>query len=203
MEETLKNIIDKVAALYIRYGIKSVTMDDVARHLGISKKTLYTYVKDKNELVKLVVESQIKEHSCQDKEMKSLNLSALEEMLSVFKKVSVLLQNINPSYQYDLGKYYPQLREKFMAFKKEQLFNNIKGNLVKGKKEGIYRQELNENIIARMNTDRNIAMFAEGDDQQVWFTKETFKEVFFYHMHAIINENGRNELKQKNFFQNS
>jgi len=193
MEETRKNIIKKVGILYQRYGIKSVTMDDVARHLGISKKTLYTYFKDKNELVQLIVDSQIEVHLHQDNQLKSLKLSALEEMLVVFKTVSEILQNTNPSYQYDLIKYFPQLNDKFMSFKKKQLYKNIKENLIKGKKEGIYRKELNENIIAKMNTDRNIAMFAEGDEQQ-WFTKETFKEVFFYHMHAIINENGRKEL---------
>jgi len=202
MEDARKNIIEKVGALYMRYGIKSVTMDDVARHLGISKKTLYTYVKDKNELVQLIVDSQIQEHISQDNHLASLNLSALEEMLVVFKTVSEILQNLNPSYQYDLIKYYPQLNDKFMKFKEKQLYKNIRENLIKGKKEGIYRKEINEDIIAKMNTDRNIAMFAEGDDQK-WFKKETFKEVFFYHMHAIINENGRNELKQKNFFQNT
>ncbi|NOR88226.1 MAG: TetR family transcriptional regulator [Bacteroidales bacterium] len=203
MEETLKNIIEKVTALYLRYGIKSVTMDDVARHLGVSKKTLYTYVKDKNELVERVVDGQIEEHINQDTQLKSQNLSALQEMLLVFKKVSELLQEINPSYQYDLNKYYPQLCDKFMGFKKGQLYQNIRENLIKGKKEGIYRKEINEDIIAKMNTDRNMAMFSESDDHHAWFNKETFKEVFFYHMHAIINDHGRNELKQQNFFQNT
>ena len=202
MDDTRKNLVEKVGLLYLRYGIKSVTMDDVARHLGISKKTLYSIVKDKNELVSLTVQGQIEEHKQQDKELKALNLSALDEMLIVFKTVSEILQNLNPSYQYDLNKYYPHLCNQFMSFKKEQLYNNIRENLIQGKKEGIYRQELNENIIARMNTDRNIAMFGESDELHTWFTKETFKEVFFYHMHAILNENGRNKLKQKNFFQN-
>ena len=203
MEETLNKIIEKVTSLYLRYGIKSVTMDDVARHLGVSKKTLYTYVKDKKELVERVVDGQIEEHICQDAQLKSQNLSAIQEMLLVFKKVSEVLQNMNPSYQYDLNKYYPQLCDKFLGFKKEQLYKNIRENLIKGKKEGIYRKEINEDIIAKMNTDKNMAMFSENDDKELWFKKETFKEVFFYHMHAIINENGRHELKQKNFFQNA
>ncbi len=203
MEETLQNILEKVGGLYQRYGIKSVTMDDVARNLGISKKTLYTYVKDKNELVQLIVDGQIENHKQQDDELRALNVSALEEMLVVFKWVSEILNNLNPSYQYDLNKYYPHLSDKFMNFKKEQLFNNIKENLIKGKDEGIYRKEINEEIIARMNTDRNISMFSRNEEIQNWHTKETFQEIFLYHMHAIINDKGRELLKQKNFFQNT
>ena len=203
MDDARKNLIEKVGALYHSYGVRSVTMDDVAHHLGISKKTLYSLVKDKNELVTLVVDSQIEMHRQQDEELKSMNVSALEEMLVVFEKVTELLQSYNPSYQYDLNKYYPQLSNKFLNFKQEQLFNNIKGNLMKGKKEGIYREEMNVDIIARMNTDKNISMFRSNEEAHNWHTKETFQEIFLYHIHAILNDEGRELLKQKNFFQNT
>ena len=203
MDDAQKNLIEKVGALYHSYGVRSVTMDDVAHHLGISKKTLYSLVKDKNELVRLVVDAQIEMHRQDDEELKKMNVSALEEMLVVFKKVTELLQSFNPSYQYDLNKYYPQLSSKFLNFKQEQLFNNIKGNLIKGKNEGIYREEMNVDIIARMNTDRNISMFRSNEESHNWHTKEIFQEIFLYHIHAILNDKGRELLKQKNFFQNT
>jgi AcrR family transcriptional regulator len=201
MDEKLNNIIKEVGSLYLKYGIKSVTMDDVARHLGISKKTLYTYVKDKNELVRLTVEAQIAEHETLYEQMDSANVKALDEVYTVFIKVGQVFQELNPSYQYDLHKYYPQLCKEFMGFKKKQLFNSIKANLLKGIKEGVYRKEINVDIIAHMQVSHHV--MDENEDENPWFNKETFEEVFLYHMHAILNEKGREELLKKNFFKNN
>lgn len=199
MDEAQNVLIKKVGALYQKYGIRSVTMDDVAKNLGISKKTLYSMVKDKNELVEKVVDGQLEFQKQEDDNFKELNQNAFEEMLFVFKAVSTLLRKMNPSYHYDLNKYYPHLCDKFMTSKRNHLYNNIKQNLIKGKKEGIYREEINVDIIAKMNTDLNISMMNKGDDSIPWFTTETFQEIFLYHIHAILNDKGRELLKQKQF----
>jgi AcrR family transcriptional regulator len=203
MSEEQKKLVEKVSALYLTYGIRSVTMDDVAKHLGISKKTLYAIVKDKDQLVRLVVDSQIEIHEQQDNELKKKNISALEEMLFVFKRVSELLRNMNPSYQYDMNKYYPDLSSEFINFKEKQLYNNIKENLKKGKREGIYRQEINVEIIARMNSERNLYMFRNNENMQSWITHDSFQEIFLYHIHAILNDKGRQLLKQIDLFNNN
>jgi len=203
MKDRRIEIAEKVCKLYRNYGIKSVTMDDVAHHLGISKKTLYAIVKDKDQLVRLVVDSQIEIHERQDNEVKKKNISALEEMLFVFKWVSELLRNMNPSYQYDMNKYYPDLSSEFINFKEKQLYNNIKENLKKGKREGIYRQEINVEIIARMNSERNLSMFRNNENMQSWITHDSFQEIFLYHIHAILNDKGRQLLKQIDLFNNN
>ena len=203
MSKEQKKLIEKVSALYLTYGIKSVTMDDVAKHLGISKKTLYTIVKDKDQLVKLVVDNQIEIHKKQDKELKKKKIGALEEMLVVYKWVSELLRNMNPGYQYDLNKYYPDLSLKFISFKEKQLYNNIKENLIKGKKEGFYRQEIKEEIIAQMNSERNLSMYRNNENMQSWITHDSFQEIFLYHIHAILNDKGRQLLKQIDLFNNN
>ena len=203
MSEEQKKLVEKVSALYLTYGIRSVTMDDVAKHLGISKKTLYAIVKDKDQLVRLVVDSQIEIHKRQDNDLKTKNISALEEMLFVFKWVSELLRNMNPSYQYDMNKYYPDLSSEFINFKEKQLYDNIKENLRKGKREGIYRQEINVEIIARMNSERNLSMFRNNENMQSWITHDSFQEIFLYHIHAILNDKGRQLLKQIDLFNNN
>ena len=203
MSEEQKKIVEKVSVLYLTYGIRSVTMDDVAKHLGISKKTLYAIVKDKDQLVRLVVDDQIEMHKQQDRVLKEKNISALEEMLVVFKWVSELLRNMNPSYQYDMNKYYPELSLEFINFKQRQLFNSIKENLKKGKEEGIYRQEIDDEIIARMNSERNLSMFRNNENIQNWITHDSFQEIFLYHIHAILNNNGRELLKQIDLFNNN
>lgn len=204
METPLHNIIEKVGAMFIRYGIKSVTMDDIARHLGISKKTIYSYVKDKNELVELVVNDQVTKHLDASAFPEDTKLSALDELLQVYKNAREMLMNTNPSYQYDLNKYYPQLCAKYSSFKKEHLFEKIKNNLIKGKNEGIYRAEINEDIIAHMHASRSFyADESSADDIALLMTPEAFRELFIYHMHAVLNGKGLELLKQKNFFQYS
>ena len=157
-------------------------------------------MKDKEELVLLTVEAQIEEHENLYKKMATANVKALDELYTVFIKVGQVFQELNPSYQYDLHKYYPQLCKQFMSFKKKQLFNSIKANLLKGIKEGVYRKEINVDIIAQMQVSHHV--IDENEEENLWFNKETFEEVFLYHMHAILNEKGREELSKKNFFQN-
>lgn len=204
MDENIKNIIAKVSELYHQYGIKSVTMDDVSRHLGISKKTLYSYVKDKKELVELTIEAQLQRHKEMEKDLCERNLGALEEMHIVYSVARELIQKLNPSYQYDLQKYYPALCDKFSSFKKDNLYNKIKDNLIKGKMEGIYRADINEEVISRMLASQHSAMSnMKSEDIRFFSGKETFEELFKYHIYAVLNDDGRELLKQRNFFQNS
>lgn len=204
MEENIKNIIAKVSELYHQYGIKSVTMDDVSRHLGISKKTLYFYVKDKKELVEMTIETQLQRHKKMEKELCEQNLGALEEMHIVYGVARELMRKMNPSYQYDLKKYYPMLCDRLSSFRKDHLYNKVKDNLLKGKREGIYRADIDEEVISRMLASQNNAMTnMKSEDIMFFSSKETFEELFKYHIHAILNDKGRELLKQRNFFQNS
>src|ERR1035437_2884162 len=109
MNEELKNLLSKVRCLYMKYGIKSVTMDDVARELGISKKTLYQYVNDKNELVQKVVEMELDDKAEGFSKMNCSGLNAIEELFEVHKMIRQMLKDYNPSTEYDLRKYYPEL----------------------------------------------------------------------------------------------
>ena len=83
MNSELENILEKVAALYMKYGVKSITMDDVARELGISKKTLYQYVENKNELVEKVVDYVLNKKDCEFKMISEKEMNAIEKLLEV------------------------------------------------------------------------------------------------------------------------
>jgi len=204
MEATLGNIIIKVGELYRQYGIKSVTMDDVSRHLGISKKTLYSHVKDKRELVELTIKAQLDQHKQMEEDLRIKNLGALDELQVVYHVAREVLRGMNPSYQYDLRKYYPFLCDKLMGFKKDHLYNKIKDNLIKGKEEGIYRAELDEEVIARMHAAQQMSLSNSSNEDLLYFSgQRIFEELFIYHVNAILNNNGRELLKQRNFFQNN
>jgi len=182
----------------MKYGIKSVTMDDVARELGISKKTLYQYVNDKNELVQKVVEMEIGEKGEHFLKMRSTELNAIEELFEVNKMVRQMLKDYNPATEYDLRKYYPELYTNLIKVRRDRIYNNILSNLMKGKKEGLYRAELNEELIAKLQLSRVESAFDDKIfSQEELLSPKLFYEMFVYHIRGIANERGLKVLEQK------
>lgn len=190
MEENRKNILSKVAELYQKYGIKSVTMDDVARELSISKKTLYQYFSDKTDLVKKFVVEFLdnRPHAtcCFDE-----NINAIEELMFVNKHVNQMLKDYNPSMFFDLKKYYPEIHFASIKKRRDKIYESILANLKKGKAEGIYRDDMIEDIIARLHMSRIDSLI-----ENKYFTIEEFtspqftNEIFTYHIRGIANEKG-------------
>lgn len=197
MEDKRQEVVDKVRTLYSEYGIRSVTMDDVVRELGISKKTLYQYFNDKSELVSAVLEcersSRMKEYT---NALKNVS-NAIEEMLRYYDLQKNMIKEHNPSMMYDLKKYYPKIHNEFLEKKRKVIFESVIGNLKRGKTEGLYRTELDEEIVARLNLMRiealiNIGIFSNEEMMMPNF----FKELFTYHMYGIVSEKGRKMLEQ-------
>jgi len=194
MKET--EIITQVAKLYNKYGIKSVTMDDVARELGISKKTLYDYFSDKSSLVKAVIDYLIEEKITFFSSQKKGKENAVEELLFIFRFYLNTVREFNPSFEFDLKKYYPQIYAEVKERKRRGILENTLANLKRGKKEGFFRQELNEDFIARLYVLR-IESLQESDlfTQEEIFSQELFVEMFFYHLYGVLNEKGLDYLK--------
>jgi len=192
------HILEQVGKLYHRYGIKSVTMDDVATHLGISKKTIYDFFSDKEDLVKQVLMFE-HDHRCgflnaiEDKKF-----NAIEELFEVYKMINTMFRESNPSMEYDIRKYYPNLFLKIREIRRKQMFESVHNNLNKGKKEGLYRKELNSKIIAKLHVFRTENLF----DNDMFTLEELtsfimFHEIFVYHLHGILSHEGRS------FFENN
>jgi AcrR family transcriptional regulator len=198
MHEDLIHILTKVKSLYSKYGIKSVTMDDVSRELGISKKTLYQFVKDKTELVEKIVELEIEKYGCFFETLHTKNLNAIEELFEVQKIVTKMLREHNPSQDYDLRKYYPEQFAKVQNVKRERMYENILLNLKKGKVEGLYRSEIDEEIIAKIQLLRIETSFdTEIFTMEEIMSTKVFYEIFIYHIRGIANEKGIALLEKK------
>ncbi len=194
-----KTILNQVFPLYQRYGIKSVTMDDVAKHLGISKKTLYEFFIDKEDLIKQVLmqDYDLKLHSFLKIEQKNLN--SIEELFEVYKMITEIFKDYNPSVEYDVKKYYPSLFIQLREVKRTRMFELSKKNMEKGKRDGFFRSELNVSLIARLHVFRVENLLGSG-----LFTVEeltsfrTFHELFVYHLYGILSQRGR-EYMDVNF----
>lgn len=192
------SILEQVARLYHRYGIKSVTMDDVAKHLGISKKTIYDYFSDKEDLVSQVL---LYEH---DQNCVFLNLisdkeqNAIESLFGVYKMINMMLKDYNPSMVYDVRKYYPNLFNKIREIRRKRMYESVFDNLNQGKKEGLYRKELNSKIIAKLHVFRTESLFdTDMFTQEELTSLKMFHEIFVYHLNGILSQQGRT------FFENN
>lgn len=198
MNEDLKNILLKVRELYMRYGIKSITMDDVASHLGISKKTLYQHVTDKDDLVGKVIELDIENQNIEMACVREGKLNAIETLLMVSKMINHRLKKINPATEYDLKKYYPQHYQRLSKARRERMYRDIVANIQKGKEEGLYRKELDADVIGKLQVSRIENMVDNeffGIDE--FTSPRFFHEIFVYHIRGIANEKGIRFLEKK------
>jgi TetR/AcrR family transcriptional regulator, cholesterol catabolism regulator len=154
-----ERILMKASDLFMRYGIRSVSMDDIALELGMSKKTLYQYYVDKDELVYAVVNDIIikNEYDCDEDCRTSEN--AIEEIFKAMEMVEEMFRNMNPSVLYDMQKYHPATFTRFQKHKNEYLYNIIRQNLERGISEELYRAEINLDIISRFRVESMMLPF--------------------------------------------
>ncbi|MBU8893643.1 MAG: TetR/AcrR family transcriptional regulator [Bacteroidales bacterium] len=197
MNKELENILDKVGELYNKYGVKSVTMDDVARELGISKKTLYVYVENKNDLVEKVLDHIVSQNDCSFQKLADKELNAVEEVLEISIHIIKTIQEYNPSTEYDLKKYYPRLYKKLNEVRQEKMYDSVIKNIGKGKKEGLYRNDLDDEIIAKMQTSRflNITTDQVINHEEVLNPRFVY-EMFIYHIRGMANKKGIEVLEK-------
>lgn len=191
MESELKNLIIKVRALYVKYGIKSMTMDDVARELGMSKKTLYQFVHNKDELVSHVCELINNERAGIFRKIHSKKLNAIQSLMYVNKLVSKILKEHNPGMEYDLKKYHPEVFFKVREKAHKAMYNSVLENLKQGKKEDLYRSNLDDELIAKLYVSRIDSITHNDLIMREEMVKPEFtNQLIEYHIRGIANDKG-------------
>ena len=193
MKET---ILQKAGETFLKFGFKSVTMDDIANELAISKKTIYKFFSNKQDLVDQTVSAMHEDCFHAIDGVCSLGINAIHENFEVKKIFKDLLKNTDTSPMYQLQKYYP------MIFKQvhEQQFEAVKGCIVENLKRGItggyYRKDIDIDLITRFYFSGNISLtnheLFPNDIYEMSSLKDTFLE---YHVRAIATEKGLNTLK--------
>ncbi len=168
--EMQERILQKAADLFLLYGIRSITMDEIALQLGISKKTIYQFFADKNELVTAVI-IKILEHNrdcCHSYKKTARN--AIDEVFLAMEMVQEMFENMNPSMLFDLEKYHPVAHEKFVNYKNHFLHKTIRENLDWGIKEELYRDDFNTTIVTLIRLESIMLPF-----RQKTFLRNRFK----------------------------
>lgn len=157
--ESKERIRIKAQELYLRLGIRSVSMDDIATHLGMSKKTIYQFFSDKDQLVDAVVDGEIirMQEDCVSCSINARN--AIDEIFLTMEMVKGQLRNMNPMVLHDLMKFHHRSYLKFKVYKDEFLGNIVSNNIKRGIGEGFYRQELNIEILSRYRMESMMMTF--------------------------------------------
>lgn len=189
--------IQKVTETFMRYGFKSVTMNDIARELGISKKTLYQFVDNKNDLILRCVVMAMTEEKDFIETIRKQDKNAIEKMLDISAHVNQTLRKINPAAIYDLQKYYPDAWQIIENYTHEFIFSNIKENLENGMKEGLYRTDFRTDIIARLFIGKsqlilNNTLFPYAE----YKTSELHVAHTIYHIRGVASAKGLKILEK-------
>ena len=191
METKTRNIAGKARDVFMKYGIRSVSMDDICRELGMSKKTLYQYFGNKSDLVRKMLEQSFEDFESQISLIWEQNNNAIDDLLELSLVIDEHMKEINLSVSFDLQKYYPEIHREYLDKKRVFASRYLQQNIEKGIRENIYRADLNMDLIAKLYIqkieDLHDPNFHENDN--ISFA-EVFHVMFENHIRGIANENG-------------
>jgi AcrR family transcriptional regulator len=196
-EQIIKQkLVETADGLFMRLGLKSVSMDDIARQMGVSKKTIYQIVGNKRDLIELVLVND----ACKDLEVIQENLreskDAIDEFLRNSRYFIRQMRAISPTTFHDLQKYYPALWREQMQAHQQDFLKSVEANMNRGMEEGLYRHDLQPGIIAKLY----VAMMMIIIDKSIFPAQErpitdVIREHASYHLNGLVNQFGRERLE--------
>ena len=189
--ENRERIQVKAYELFMRYGIRSVSMDDIAAQLGMSKKTIYQFFADKDELVSAVVEQEVgnMQQDCVRSSQKSRD--AIHEIFLTMEQVSEQFRHLNPVVLYDLEKFHHPAYGKFLKYRNEFLLEIISANLKRGIQEELYRPELEVDIIARFRLESMMIAFnIDLYPTRKFDLRQVIMELFEHFLYGLVTLKG-------------
>lgn len=196
--EQKEKILKKAEELFMRYGFKSITMDDVSREIGISKKTLYQFFSDKNDLVNQAVDNHLHNdmHACRSAISPEEN--PILFMLHINEWMGSVNKQINHSVLFDLKKYFKEAWEKIESFRTKFIFNQIKENIENGMTKGLYHKDINPTLIAWFYVQLiDFIIQPETRKDEFGDTQTQHFEIIKYHLRGICTEKGIKILNKK------
>jgi len=208
MEQFKVEILDRVRDLFFKYGVRSMSMDDICKEIGISRKKIYSIFTSKNDLVEKLLELERGNFEIIfDTDRFDGEVNAIDILLMVSKEVSNKFTDVSPSMTFDLKKYYPDIYHRHIEERIEFIFDKIKINLEKGIKQGVYRDDLSVELISRLYIRRLMDLHDPEIFPVEKFSFQTIFDVMFENfIRGIANEKGIKYYeyqKKKISFQNN
>jgi AcrR family transcriptional regulator len=191
-DQTRDKILQGALELFLKYGIRSVSMDDIARHLSISKKTIYQYFVDKDDIVTQATTNHMVHTKADFDNLTKVSKNALDELMRIQMFMRKNMQDMNPSLLFDLKKYHNKAWSAWVDHKNKDIRESVVRNLKQGMEEGLYRSNLSPEILAMLRIE-SIQWLYDG---QIVPT-EKFKmvdiqtQMLDHFMYGLLTEKGR------------
>jgi TetR/AcrR family transcriptional regulator, cholesterol catabolism regulator len=157
--EGKERILSKAADLFLRYGIRSITMDEIATQLGISKKTIYQFFTDKDDMVAAVIDVEIRKNEDECNLFRHQAENAVQQIFLALESLEEMLKYTNPLMLYDLEKHHPRSFRKLKEYKYQFLYAMIMDNIRWGMEEELYRHDLQQDIVAKSRIELAFLVF--------------------------------------------
>lgn len=194
--EAQEKILKTSLELFFKYGIKHVTMDDIAKELGMSKKTIYQFYKEKDDLVNQLCDTEMMSQESIFNALAEEAKDPIHEIMLISVRMREMMQNINPLFFLDLQKFYPLSFKRFQKFKEECAAVSILNNIKKGIEMGVYRSDINPEFVTKYRMAQvDMIMFGNYFSfEKISFTRshELILDMFVYGIcsirgHKLIN----------------
>lgn len=188
-------VLQKAKELFFAYGLKSISMDDLAKQAGISKKTIYQTVADKQELVGKVVDELIQCHKGTLATSCIASANAIEEVVNLSCIPFDTLAVININFFYELEKFFPVEWKKLLEHKQKTMQPTIVKNLKRGIAEGLYREDLNIafTVAIRLQQISTALNPADFSDKKI-DTRQLMNDLTLFYLHSITTPKGKRIL---------
>lgn len=186
-----QRILAEAERLFWKYGIRSVTMEDIAKQLGISKKTIYQHFSDKEQILSQVIEDKLgRDHS----EMACIAIDAdnpVAEMMHVLTMLQKHADQVSPNLLIDMKRHYPQAFALFKQFKEGEVFRSILENIQKGIEQGLYRSDINSTILARLRVEQiELAFNSDIFPVDQYSMHDVQRELIHHFVRGMLTEKG-------------
>jgi len=147
--EVQERILDTAFGLFRQYGTRSITMDDIATRMGISKKTLYAHFVDKDDMVVHAISRFLEVLQEAERMIRERAANAIEELFESMNMMDEKLRNMNPVIMLDLQKFHARAFLVFQEYRNNSLRASIRANLERGIAEGLYRKDLEVGVLTQ------------------------------------------------------
>ncbi len=191
-----EKILHTATELFLNYGFKSITMDEIAKTISISKKTIYTHYKTKIELVEATVFLIFNQISTGIDAICAIKNNPIEELFAIKEFVVENLKGEKSSPQFQLKKYYPKIFTSLQKKQFEIMEECVKENLKRGVDTGYFRKEIDIDFISRIyfsgvTSTKDLEIFPMGKNDM----KTLMTMYLDYHLRAIATPKGIEKLK--------
>ncbi len=198
METQEQEIILRTLDLFMRYGIRSITMDDVAREMGISKKTIYRFFENKADLVHKCVTLVHDTIKTRMEEIHRSAQNAIDELFDIDRVVREIMENHNPGVRFQLKKYYPRTYNEVFQGRKQLIHKMIAENTENGMRDGLYRDDLKSDIVTHLYCSK-VDTLPDEEEELInkYDMKPIMRQALLYHIRGIASPKGLDYLEKK------